>query len=165
MIALLSAYRTAQTSEAFARRQAEASVGSAVRELLREARDYPNGRTDVSDFPAVGKQKNLLPPHERDAYGRYQEPFARSAAIALHRSPETAGGFCTASGQIQNLVAADNFGANLSAQEREAAEKLCGQIKASPDFTARQITVGGEILLVSAALASAENDADEARSL
>lgn len=83
VIALLSAYRTAQTSEAFVRRQAEASGGSAVRELLREARDYPNGRRDVSDFSAVGKQKKLLPPHERDAYARYNDPLARSAAIAL----------------------------------------------------------------------------------
>lgn len=163
LIALLSAYRTARTSETFARRQAEATVSNAVRELLGEARNYPNGRRDVPDFSAVENRKRPLP-HERDIITRYTEPFARSAAIALHRSPETAGGFCSANGQIQTLVAADHFGANLSAQERAAAEKLCRQIQISPDFTAQEITIGGEILLISGAPVSFENDSNESGS-
>ncbi|MGI8469020.1 MAG: two-component system sensor histidine kinase NtrB [Pyrinomonadaceae bacterium] len=151
LVALVSAWRTAQMSGTFARRQAESSVSNAVRELLREARDYPFGRNDSS---AIGK-KPLLP-HERDIFARYGDPFARSSAIALHRFPETAGVFCTADGDTQGLTVADNFGAILTAQEREAIENVCRQIPSMRDFSTQQIAVGNKTLLVSAAPISFE---------
>jgi signal transduction histidine kinase len=160
LIALLSAWRTAQTSEAFALRQAESNVSNAVRDLLRESHNYPNGRSDFST--SDGKKKPL--PHEKEIIALYKEPFSRSAAIALHRSPETAGGFCTADGQIQGFVAADNFGVNLSTQEREITESLCRQIQTAQDFKLQKINVGDKVLLVSAAPASFEADANETRS-
>lgn len=160
LIALLSAWRTAQTSETFARRQAESSVSTAVRDLLRESRDYPNGRTEASDFSTNGKQKKM-PPHEKEIFARYSEPFTRSAAIALHRSPDAAGGFCAPDGQIKGIVAADNFGSNLSAGEREVAANLCRQIQTSRDFTSERVNVAGNFLLLAAAPNSFDDDEKE----
>lgn len=160
LIAILSAWRTAQMSETFIYRQSESNVSAAVRELLRENRDFPNGRNDSL---ANEKEKKLLP-HEREIFSRYDEPFARSAAIVLHRFPETAGGFCTTGGNIQEFVVAENFGVNFTAQERESMANVCRQIQTTQDFKLQKINVGDKILLVFAAPASFEIDANETRS-
>lgn len=164
LIALVSAYRTTRTSEAFARRQAESSVSNATRELVREARDYPNGRNDAAEAATTGgAKKRPMPPHEREIYVRYNDSFARSSAIALHRFAETAGGFCAGnSGEIVGLTAADNFGATINEQERAVIQNICREITASGDFSSRQIAVGSEILYI--ADAPIESDRDEAGS-
>ncbi|MET0752046.1 MAG: ATP-binding protein [Pyrinomonadaceae bacterium] len=157
LTAILSAWRTAQMSETFVYRQAESNVSAAVRELLRENRDFPNGRNDSL---AKEKERKLLP-HEREIFSRYDEPFARSAAIALHRFPETAGGFCTTGGDIQEFIIAENFGANFTAQERESIANVCRQVQTAQDLKLQKINVSDKVLLVSAAPSSFEVDANE----
>lgn len=160
LIAILSAWRTAQMSETFTYRQAESSVSAAVRELLRENLDFPNGR---NDFPASGRERKLLP-HERDIVSRYSDPLSRSAAIALHRFPETAGGYCTAGGDVQAVVTADDFGRNLTAQEYETIAGICRQISTWQDYKLQRVNAGDKILLVSAAPVFSDNERGDARS-
>lgn len=162
VIALVSAYRTARTSEAFARRQAESNVSNAARELAREARDYPNGRSDSTAAATSGAKKRppMMPPHEREILARYNDSFSRSSAIALHRFADTAGGFCAGSGggEILGLTAAENFGAMPNEQEREAIKNFCRQMNRTQDFSSGQIAVGDNVFFYAVAPALFEND-------
>ena len=159
LIALLSAWRTAATSEAFARRQAELSVSGAAGELAREARDYPTGRSD----PGGDDKNKRMPPHEREIFARFTDSFERSAAIALHRFGETAGGFCLSDGNVQALVSGDNFGFAPTVRELEAVVNVCRQTGAAGDFTTQQIVVDNRVLLVSAQPLRAQLDLSETR--
>ncbi len=160
-IAVLSAWRTAQISEIFAERQAETVGSSAVREMQREAAANPNGRTD-SD---INSTRRKLLPHERDIYQNLKEPVFRSAAIALHRFAETAGGFCSAGGALQGLIAEDNFGASPSAAELDAASEICRQAQSSDNLTARQIIVDNRTMFIAAAPVLFDNNSESAPDL
>jgi len=149
LVAVVSAWRVAQMSETFARRQAESSVSNAVREMLRETRDFPEGRTNLN-------ANDRLLPHERDILKRDDDPFVRSSSIALHRFPETAGVFCASDGETLGLTVSNDFGDFLTNQEMAVIENVCRQIALMRDFNTQQIAVGNKILLVSAAPASIE---------
>lgn len=118
LIAVLSAYRTARTSQFYAERQAAAGVAVAVRELQREARDF-----SVSGAAGnFGKDKKM-PPHVREAFEKYQDSLTRATAIALRPGEDVSGGFCTADGETKGAI----FNQNFSQNEMPFVQNLCRQ--------------------------------------
>jgi signal transduction histidine kinase len=113
LIAVLSAYRTARTSEFYAERQASASVNSAVRELERET-------TETENF---GKNRRI-PPHVREASEKYQDIWTRRTAIAFHGNEEVSGGFCVSNGETKGAI----FNQNFSTDEMQFVQNACRQL-------------------------------------
>ncbi len=136
LIAFLSAWRTAQMSETFALRQAEASVANAAREILREA------NADAR------KPKRRLPPHEQLIFERYADAPTRSVAIALRRFAEVSGGFCDETAAPQGFVSSASQTQNLTANEAQIANAACRQITGGEDFQTQKINLGSETFFV-----------------
>jgi len=113
LIAVLSAYRTARTSEFYAERQATANISTVLRELVR-------GRLDAEKFERNGK----MPPHIREAFERYADEKTRSTAIAIHLEPEISAGFCTANGEAQGAIYNQNFNADELPYVQNACRNL-----------------------------------------
>lgn len=114
LIALISAYRTAQTSEFYAEQQTAENVQTVVREIGRERNDNLVGRPE--------KDKKV-PPHIREILEKYQNPLMQKTAIALHGTENVSAGFCTYVGASEATI----FNQNLSAEEMNFVENLCRQ--------------------------------------
>lgn len=110
LIAVLSAYRTAQTSAFYAERQAQTSVSAVLRELSR----------GTSETEYVGKNRKM-PPHVREALENYADEKTRAAAIALRGEREISAGFCTANGANTGAI----FNQNFSADESPYIQNIC----------------------------------------
>lgn len=111
LIAILSAYRTARTSEFYAERQAAASTNAAVRELSRQ----------TNDAETLGGRDFKMPPHVREAFEKYQEATTRRTAIALHGDAEVSGGFCDSKNEIKGAI----YNQNFSQDEMRFVESAC----------------------------------------
>ncbi len=111
LIAVLSAYRTARTSEFYAERQAAASVNAAVRELSRRTNEAEN----------FGGKDNKMPPHVREAFEKYQDVPTRRTAIALHGDSEVSGGFCDSKNEISGAI----YNQNFSQDEMQFVQNAC----------------------------------------
>lgn len=99
-IALFVAWRLARTTEIFITRQTESQLNAAALELARGLRDNPNGYVAIEKAEpqmADRRRPTRLPPHIENAFANYNEPLSRLTSIALHRFPETSGGFYNAS--------------------------------------------------------------------
>ena len=113
LIAVLSAYRTARTSEFYAERQAQTSVMDVLRQLSR-------GITDEEDFRA----KRKMPPHIREAFEKHKDVFTRSAVVALNGEREISAGYCSSSGQQLGAKRSQKF----SSEEIPYVENICGNL-------------------------------------
>ena len=130
LIAVISAFRTAQTSAVFAERQTEINVNSAVRELARDARDIGN---PPKEFDKDGR----LLPHLRDIYSRYNDDFSRTTAIAMRRFENVSAGFCNKNGQPLGFVSANQ----TAIDEMQIAENICREFLSDDDFSSKKITL------------------------
>lgn len=148
LIAVISAFRTAQMSAAFAQRQTEANVSAAVRELMRDVRDIGN---QPNQFDRDGR----LLPHLRDIYSRYSDDISRTTAISLRRFENVSGGFCDKNGVPQGFISA-----NESLNEKSLAENLCREILANTDFTQKTTDAAGQNFYVVTAPVSNNKNAD-----
>lgn len=137
LIAILSAFRTAQMSTVFAQRQTEVSVNAAVRELSRDARDIGK-QTDQLD-----RQGNLLP-HLREIYSQYQDEYSRTAAIALRRFENVSGGFCSNEGIVKGFIPVNGF----QNDQQTIAEDICRNILIQTEFSQRKIQLNGKNIYV-----------------
>lgn len=113
LIAVLSAYRTARTSEFYAQRQASVSVSTVLRQLSR-------GRDEIRD----DERKRKLPPHVRDAFEKYADENQRATAIAIGLDREISAGFCTNKGEIVGSIYNQNFSAEESPYLQNACKTL-----------------------------------------
>lgn len=114
-IAVLSAYRTAQTSAYYAERQAAASVGAV-------ARSFARGADDAIFF----ERNRKMPPHVREAFEKYTDEETRRTAVALGVERETSAGLCAADGARRGTVVNQNF----SAEETVYIENVCRNVRA-----------------------------------
>ncbi len=116
LIAVLSAYRTARTSEFYAERQAAASVNVAVRELSRQA----------NDAEITGGKDSKMPPHVREAFEKYQDAETRRTAIALHGEAEVSGGSCDSKNETKGAI----YNQSFSADELRFVQNACREATA-----------------------------------
>lgn len=130
LIAVLSAFRTAQMSATFAERQTEISVNAAGRELAREA-------PEIGKLPNQFDKEGRLLPHLRDIYSRYTDEPSRTTAIALHRFENVSGGFCTNRGEPVGFISANQ----TAIDERQLASNICRNTVTDPDFISKKINV------------------------
>lgn len=128
LIAMLSAYRTAQMSASFSERRAEINVQSAARELVRESENIGNLPVD---------KKGNLPPHVREVTRRFTDDFSRSTALALDRFKEVSGGFCGNDGDVAGFVAGNNDFSNFPAAE------VCRAFSGANDLQTQTIQSNG----------------------
>ncbi len=110
LIAVLSAYRTAQMSASYAERQAQTSIGAVLRELSR----------GTSDAEYLGRN-HKMPPHVREAFENYADEKKRATAIGLHGEQEVSAGFCASDGVISGEI----FNQNFSADESPYVKNVC----------------------------------------
>ena len=129
LIAVLSAFRTAQTSVTFAERQIEINVNSAVRELSREV-------SEIGKPPKEFDKEGKLLPHLRDIYSRYADDYSRTTAIALRRFENISGGFCDKNSELQGFVSA-----NDNTIEKQIAVDICRNFSPDADFASNKIKV------------------------
>ena len=113
LIAVLSAYRTAQTSAFYVERQAQTSVGAVLRQLSR-------GVMDEEDF----RTKRRMPPHIQDEFEKHKDIFSRSVIIALNTEPEVSAGYCSTNGQEIGEVRHQKF----NSEEIFYIENICGNL-------------------------------------
>ena len=132
LIAVLSAYRTARTSEFYAERQAQVSVGAVVREMSRGVSDAENFRKDKK-----------MPPHIREAFEKYTDGKTRAAAIAIGAEREVSAGFCAADGAAVGAIYSQNF----NADESPYIQNICRNLA---ENGGRQYEFGSSILFVEA---------------
>ncbi len=108
LVALFVAWRLARATETFALRQADASLHTAARDLARAVNVHPSGYQNIEEAAAApertieprdkGRRMRPLPPHVRTLFAAYADPLSRLTAITLHRFPDVAGGFYSATG-------------------------------------------------------------------
>ena len=113
VIAVLSAYRTAQTSAFYAERQAQTSVGAVLREL-------ENG-TQISE---IGGRNRRIPPHVREALEKYTNEKTRAVAVAVGAEREVSAGFCAANGDASGAIFNQNFTADETPYLKNACRNL-----------------------------------------
>lgn len=140
LIAVLSAYRTAQTSEFYAERQAQTSINAVLRELSR-------GTSDAENF---GRNRKM-PPHIRDAFENYSDEKTRATAIALHGEREVSAGFCTTNGASVGTI----FNQKFSADETPYVQNIC---KTLNEKNARRYEFANSTLFVETAQVENPND-------
>lgn len=146
LIAMLSAYRTAQMSASFAMRRAEINVQSAARELVRESENIGTLPTD---------KKGEYPPHVREITRRFADDLSRSTAVVLHSFKEVSGGFCDKNGDVVGFVAGNNDFSNLPPTE------ICRRFSEANNFQAQTIqSNGGEFYVAFAPILSNEKTAN-----
>ena len=129
-IAVLSAYRTAQTSAYYAERQASASVAAAAREFSR----------GIKDAEVFGKDRKMLP-HIREAFEKYADENQRSTAIALGAERETSAGLCSEKGEIIGAI----YNQNFSADESPYIQNICKNLS---DNDLRRYEFSGSTLFI-----------------
>ncbi len=140
LIAFFSAWRTAQMSQTFALRQAEASVTQVAREILR--------RTDGKAKPT---KRRSPPPHEREIYERFGDSPTSLVALAQRGNSEVSGGFCDLNGGPANFISADSGSGKFSASEMQIAQAACGQINLNSELSTQTLSVGGITFFVASA--------------
>jgi signal transduction histidine kinase len=123
IIAVLSAYRTAQTSAYYAERQAASSVGAVAREFSRGARD-----AEVFD------RDRKMPPHVREAFEKYADENTRRTAIALGVEREVSAGFCGEKGEIFGAIYNQNFSRDETAYLENSCKNLSDNNLRRSDF-------------------------------
>lgn len=140
LIAGVAAFRTAQTSAAYAERQAEINVNLAVREIARQSADYETRRGDY-------RQDRPLPPHLRELGDRYKDEFSRMVAAGLRRFEDASGGFCTAGDDFKGFVSVQNF----SADELSQIKNACRESAITGTNVTKKLEIGESILNVAVA--------------
>lgn len=133
LIAVLSAYRTTQTSAYYAERQAQTSVGSVLRELSRGTKDERNFEND-----------RKMPPHIREAFEKYKDEKVRAAAIAIGAEREVSAGFCAADGEPNGAI----YNQDFSADEATYVKNVCRNFNESG---VRRYEFGGSTLFLESA--------------
>lgn len=162
LVASFVAWRLTRATETFALRQAEFSLHAAARELARDTRAHPEGRTalDATFAPPFADDKphrkppRPAPPHERAIFETYRDPLARLTAIALHPYTETAGGLSRADATLAGYAFPAYMGtginAEVSADEAAIIKQLAAQAVATGAAQARTVTTpGGTFMFVS----------------
>jgi len=159
LIASFVAWRLARATETFALRQAEFSLHAAARDIARDIRAHPDGRTTLepTDAPRFDEGKphrkppHPLPPHERAIFEAYNDPLARLTAIALHPFPETAGGLYRTDGALAGFAfpayAGTGINAEVSADNAATIRSLAGQAVATGAAQTRTVTTPDGVLM------------------
>lgn len=110
LVAVLSAYRMAQTSAFYLQRQAQTSLGAVLREM-------ENGTKNAENFD----RNRRIPPHIRKAFENYSDKETRATAIALRGEREVSAGFCAADGAAQGAI----YNQTFSADESPYIQNIC----------------------------------------
>ncbi|MCP9495650.1 MAG: ATP-binding protein [Pyrinomonadaceae bacterium MAG19_C2-C3] len=161
------AWRLARTTETFTLRQAEASLRVATANLASRVLNTP-AESDIVTAPPVSrppqppramrpKQPSPMLPHEREIFARYPDALRRTTALALHRTPEVAGGLVRADGELAGVVTpfkvaadAESAALDLSVSERELIAGLTRRAIASGDTETRTVNDNQNTTLVEA---------------
>lgn len=137
LIAIISAVRTARTSDIFAQRQAAIDVNWAAREIAQEAKDYESDRSDFE------RNRKLLP-HLREINNRYPDVFSRTTAAALHRFENISGGFCTTDGNLKGEI----INQSLSVNEISQIKNFCREMPENNSSEKNKIELGENSLFI-----------------
>ncbi|HEX8096886.1 MAG TPA: ATP-binding protein, partial [Pyrinomonadaceae bacterium] len=171
LVALLVAWRLARATETFALRQADSSLHTAARDLVRALSAHPSGYQTLEEAaappegppkrPDKGPRERPLPPHVRTLFAAYTDPLSRLTAITLHRFPETAGGFYRAAdgtlvGQASPANAGTGGNAALPSEITDAIRALAKQANETGAPAARTIQKGSDRIIVVAYPARAD---------
>lgn len=156
------AWRLARTTDAFATRQAELSVQTAVSQLARELHEHPGGRTsshsgshpgDTADGRR-GAPPRPVPPHEQQAIAMFDDPLTRSAAIALHPFPDLAGGYAQTDGTLVGYVFPGRAGTpaatQISPSARAAADRAILDARGQQDLVVHRVPGADGLMIIAA---------------
>lgn len=146
-VAVISAVRTARTSDVFMQRQAATDVTRAARELAQEAGDYESERGDF-------ERNRKLPPHLHDIYSRYSDAFSRTTAAALNRFENVSGGFCTTNGNLKGEI----FNQSFSDSDVSQIANICRELSENSGAKTTRIDLGATTIFITAMPITAEND-------
>lgn len=183
LIALFVAWRLARATEAFAIRQADASLHAAARDMARALQAHPKGYQTIEEITTSTRDLREGPrdggPREEGRRGRlrsqqaerlfaaYADPFARLTAITLSRYTETAGGFYRATdnalvGYASPSDAGTSSNADVATDLAGVIRTLASQAVETGTATSRTIQAGSDRIIIVAYPTQADDIADEA---
>jgi signal transduction histidine kinase len=169
LIALFVAWRLARATEAFALRQAEASLYAAARDLTRALQAHPEGYQTIDELLSSARDRSEWP-HDSGPRGEgrrvrdrsqqaerifyaYPNPLARLTAFALSRYPAAGGGFYRAAdNMLVGYVFPDDAGTGnnteFSANIAGAIRTIASQAADTGTAASRTIQAGSDRIII-----------------